>query len=243
MAPRRRCELWYDKVLNQQLLLDVPPRLAITLSFLAILVAGTITAYIGGGPIWFLLKRDRRLLPPAVDRRPPSSRAAGERLEEQLVDAITTLASGVRAGLNLVQAMELLARTCWPARSSRSLLAWLLREYQLGLDLQPGDAQHRQPHRLGHALPPALHRHRDAPPPRRRHRRELLDRIATSRVSSASTSASRASSTPSPPRAEPRPRWIAVMPLVFIGLPQLRRPRRRAAALHRTDRPPAASNT
>mgnify|MGYP003341820384 CR=1 FL=1 len=56
-----------------------------------------------------------------------------EKLDEQIVDGITTLASGVRAGLNLVQAIEVLVKnSTGPIRQE---FAQLLREYQMGLDL------------------------------------------------------------------------------------------------------------
>jgi len=54
-------------------------------------------------------------------------------LEVQLVDGLTTLASGTRAGLNLVQAMELLEQNhTGPIKQE---FGAILREYSMGLDL------------------------------------------------------------------------------------------------------------
>jgi len=56
-----------------------------------------------------------------------------KKLELQLVDGITSLASGVRAGLTLIQSMELLvANQKGPIQQE---FAQLLREYQMGVDL------------------------------------------------------------------------------------------------------------
>jgi tight adherence protein B len=57
-----------------------------------------------------------------------------EKLEDQLVTGIQTLASGVRAGLNLVQSMQLLARDGPPPL--RQEIAHLLREYEYGIPLE-----------------------------------------------------------------------------------------------------------
>ena len=55
------------------------------------------------------------------------------KLEVQLVDGLTTLASGVRAGLTLVQSMDLLVQNMrGPIQEE---FAQLLREYQMGVDL------------------------------------------------------------------------------------------------------------
>jgi tight adherence protein B len=56
------------------------------------------------------------------------------KLEDQLVSGIQTLASGVRAGLNLVQSFELLAKNAQPPLSQE--IAQLLREYELGMTLE-----------------------------------------------------------------------------------------------------------
>ncbi|MEX0741370.1 MAG: type II secretion system F family protein, partial [Phycisphaeraceae bacterium] len=54
-------------------------------------------------------------------------------LERQIVDGITTMASGIRAGLNLVQSMDLLVQHA--GGPIRQEFAQLLKEYELGIDL------------------------------------------------------------------------------------------------------------
>ncbi|MCG3180094.1 MAG: hypothetical protein BIFFINMI_02448 [Phycisphaerae bacterium] len=57
-----------------------------------------------------------------------------KKLEDQIVSGIQTLASGVRAGLNLVQSFELLARN-GPAPLNQEIRQ-MLREYEYGLTLE-----------------------------------------------------------------------------------------------------------
>jgi tight adherence protein B len=61
------------------------------------------------------------------------------KLEEQIVSGIQTIASGVRAGLNLIQAMQLLARNASKPLSQE--IAQLLREYEHGLTLEQAMAK------------------------------------------------------------------------------------------------------
>ncbi|MEM8738944.1 MAG: type II secretion system F family protein [Planctomycetota bacterium] len=129
---RRRQELGYDRVLRRQLMMDVEPSqafwvtvggmgvafglaFALTLSLL-LSVACAAAAY---------------FLPTLVVRHLEQKRRA--KLEEQLVDGLTTLSAGVKAGLNLVQSMEMLADNhTGPIQQEFSQL---LREYQMGRDL------------------------------------------------------------------------------------------------------------
>jgi tight adherence protein B len=125
-------ERWYDRVLNHQLLLNVSPKLAVGLSLAAIFVPALGVFLLTGGIIAaIVIAVGGFFLPLLVVRHLESKRR--DKLEEQLVDGIVTLASGVRAGLNLVQAMELLVRN--GRGPIRQEFAQLLREYQLGLDL------------------------------------------------------------------------------------------------------------
>ena len=98
------------------------------------------------------------------------------RLESQLVSGIQTLASGVRAGLNLVQAMELIARS--GAVPLRQEFAHLLREYEFGTPLE--EAMSNAAERIGspdfRLLFAALRTHRQ----RGGDLGETLDRIAES---------------------------------------------------------------
>ncbi len=122
----------YERVLVHQLLIDIDPRVAAWLAILCIVLcalvgyvlAMNIIAAIVGGALGFAI-------PQLVVRH--LERKRYERLERQLIDAITTLASGVRAGLTLVQSMELLVMNMTgPVKQE---FGQLLREYQMGLDL------------------------------------------------------------------------------------------------------------
>ena len=127
----RRTEQSYERVLVHQLLMDINPRTALGMSALGIvllaltgyLLVADISGLIVGGVIGVVL-------PILVIRHMERKRV--ERLENQLVDGITTMASGVRAGLNLIQAMEILVRNM--TGPIRQEFAQLLREYQMGMD-------------------------------------------------------------------------------------------------------------
>jgi len=123
---------WYDRVLRQQLLSDIEPRLALGASLIGVMIfallgyaltEGLIGAVIGGTIAWFL--------PTLVIRHLEQKRR--ERLENQLVDGVTTMASGVRAGLNLVQGFEMLAQNM--TGPIKQEFEQLLREYQMGVDI------------------------------------------------------------------------------------------------------------
>jgi len=123
---------WYERVLVNQLLIDIKPRLAVWLSIGLVLVTGLIGFLIADSFLFFLIGCALGAgLPNLLVRHLEQRRA--EKLELQLVDGITTLASGVRAGLNLVQSMELLIKnSTGPIKQE---FAQMLREYQMGLDL------------------------------------------------------------------------------------------------------------
>src|SRR5436190_16456389 len=55
LAMLRRQEAMYDRVLNHQLILDIPPRLAVGLWAGIILVSGFIAWYVIGGLLWFVV--------------------------------------------------------------------------------------------------------------------------------------------------------------------------------------------
>ncbi len=127
-----RQERAYDSVLRQRLMLDVEPRHAVYLTLTLIGVAllfgllvtdSWVIAAVCGGLAFFV--------PNLVIRHLAQSRR--RTLDRQLVDALLTLSAGVRAGLNLVQAMELVARNhTGPVKQE---FGQMLREYELGLDL------------------------------------------------------------------------------------------------------------
>lgn len=122
----------YDDVLNRQLLLDVPPQSALVLAAGSVVFAGLFAFLIGGGVFWALGGALIGLLLPGLVVRHLQQKRA-ERLEEQLVDGVTTLSAGARAGLNLVQCFELLHTNA--ADPMRQEIGQMLREYQMGLDL------------------------------------------------------------------------------------------------------------
>lgn len=170
-----RLENHFDAVLNRQLLMEIPPRMAIVLSALMVLTCGLAAGFILGGPIWFFLGAGLGALGPGLIMRHFAQRRA-EQLDEQLVDGITTLASGVRAGLNLVQAMELLVTNS--VAPIKQEFAQLLREYAMGMDLN--QAMRNTSNRVGlqnyRLLFTALEMHRK----RGGDTGESLDRIAES---------------------------------------------------------------
>ena len=134
----------YDLVLRRRLLWPISPRAATVMAFVIMgmlaafgvvvtgsFVGGLIGAAVGTvmPPLLLSLMQRRRL----------------RKLEEQLVSGIQTLASGVRAGLNLVQAMQLVARD--GVDPIRQEIAHLLREYEYGLSLE--DAMNNAGDRIG----------------------------------------------------------------------------------------------
>lgn len=127
-----RQEYQFDRVLRGNLLLDIRPRAATIVSvvgivFLAIIgymLTNSIIGFVGVGGVGVLL--------PSLVLKYLKKRRIG-RLEVQLVSGIQTLASGVRAGLNLVQAMGLVARD--GAVPLKQEFTHLLREYEFGLPL------------------------------------------------------------------------------------------------------------
>jgi len=134
----------YATVLRGTLLLDVQPRTVSVLSAVAVvllaimgyLLAGSLLGAVFGGAVGVAL--------PSVVLRLLQRRRIG-RLESQLVGSIQTLASGVRAGLNLIQAMELLAKD--GPIPLRQEFAHLLREYNYGVALE--DAMNSAVTRIG----------------------------------------------------------------------------------------------
>lgn len=170
-----RQEMRYSRVLNQQLLLDIHPRVALAGSALCIVVCGTFAMLLGGGVVWFLIGALVGFFMPFLIIRHLEQQRA-RRLDTQLVDGIMTLASGVRAGLNLVQSMELLViNSAGPIKQE---FAQLLREYKMGLDLNQAmrNAANRIESRNYRLLFTAIEMHRL----RGGNTAESLDRIAES---------------------------------------------------------------
>lgn len=127
----RQMENWYHRVLVQQLLIDIDPRVAILMTGMCVVITALSGYLILGVPAMVGGALLGAFVPNLVVRHLEQKRR--EKLDAQIVDGITTLAAGVRAGLNLVQSMELLVKnSVGPIRQE---FAQLLREYHLGLDL------------------------------------------------------------------------------------------------------------
>lgn len=128
-----RREEHYANVLGGSLLLTIKPRSVTVLTVAGMVFFAMIGYGITGSVIGLLLAVGFSLWLPTVMIRYLRRRRL-TRLESQLVGGIQTLASGVRAGLNLVQAMGLVARD-GPV-PLRQEFAHMLREYQFGLGLE-----------------------------------------------------------------------------------------------------------
>jgi tight adherence protein B len=128
----RRYHQRLDRVLNHHLLLGIRPSIAMGMVVATVLVPALFLGIFAESIIFFFLGGAVGLLIPwMIVRHLEQSRK--RKLELQLVDGITTLASGVRAGLTLVQSMQVLVdNLTGPIKQE---FAQLLREYHLGLDL------------------------------------------------------------------------------------------------------------
>jgi tight adherence protein B len=142
-----RQEQAYDRVLRQQLLIDIEPRTALAASAGLILIAGLFTFFITASLLaGFVIAGIAMLLPNLVVRHLETKRL--QKLDSQLVDGLTTLSSAARAGLNLVQSMELLERNA--VGPIKQEFGQLLREYRLGMDLN--QAMQNTSNRIGSQL-------------------------------------------------------------------------------------------
>ena len=132
LAMIARQEQAYDRVLRRQLLLEIQPRTALGISAGFVFIAGLFAYLVTLSPLaGFAFSAAAMFLPNLYIRHLESQRL--RRLESQLVDGLTTLASAARAGLNLVQSMELLERNA--VGPIKQEIGQLLREYRLGMDL------------------------------------------------------------------------------------------------------------
>ncbi len=129
---RERQEISYDRVLRRQLMMDVEPRqafimamsgVAVAVVFSFLLTFNLFVAAVCGAAAYFM--------PTVIVRHLEQKRR--KKLESQLIDGLTTISAGVKAGLNLVQSMEMLVdNQTGPIKQE---FAQLLREYQMGRDL------------------------------------------------------------------------------------------------------------
>ena len=198
----------YGKVLRDNLLLNVKPRVTTVLTAVGIVVLAAIGYAISNHLLGLLLGAGVGLfLPPAVLKLLSRRRLA--RLEAQLVGGIQTLASGVRAGLNLIQSMELVARD-GPV-PLRQEFAHLLREYEYGVPLE--DAMDNASIRIGSGdfrlLFAALQTHRE----RGGDLGDTLDRIGES-IREIQRLENRVKTLTAQGRATAR--WLGAMPAVVL---------------------------
>ncbi len=140
-------EVAYDTVLRRQLLMDISPRLVIAGKGMLTVVAFLFGLAIGGNLVVGLAAAIVAYgVPYLIVRHMEQKRR--ETLNVQLVDALTTLASGVRAGLNLVQGIELIEQNhTGPVKQE---FGAILREYAMGLDLN--QAMRNASERIGSPL-------------------------------------------------------------------------------------------
>ena len=137
-------ETRYDRALNQQLLMNVSIKLTLFLFGVMILGIGLSVGLYAESLLFFAGVSGAALfLPDLIVKHFEQKRL--KKLNEQIVDGVTSLASGVRAGLNLVQSIELLIQNgVGPIKQE---FEQLHREYQLGMDLN--QAMHNASDRIG----------------------------------------------------------------------------------------------
>ena len=198
----------FDLVLRRRLLLDVTPRTATILTAIAMLGLALIfyagTRSLLGGCLGIAAGA---ALPSVAMKMLAWKRLT--KLEDQLVSGIQTLASGVRAGLNLVQAMQLVARE--GPIPLRQEFAHLLREYEYGISLE--EAMDNAADRIGSGdfrlLFAALQTHRQ----RGGDLGETLDRIAAS-IREIQRLENRIKALTAQGRAQAR--WLGAMPVASM---------------------------
>ena len=203
-------EGYYDLVLRRSLLMDVQPRTVTLMGAGAIVLLGSVfyllfkhpLSAVAGGLIG-------AMLPTLVLRFLKRRRVY--KLSDQLVDGVQTLSSGVRAGLNLIQAMELVANN--GVRPISEEFAHLLREYEHGMSIER--AMHNAAERMGSSnyrlLFSALLTHRQ----RGGDLGETLDRIADS-IREIHRLEKRIETLTAPGRTAAR--WMGAMPVVTIAI-------------------------
>lgn len=171
----RRQEQDYNRVLCGQLLMNVSPRSMIRLTVVVMLVLGALGYFLTDSAFGAVVLIVASAFLPSMALRMLSHRHI-VKLERQLVGGIQTLGSGVRAGLNLVQAFGLVSRD--GPSPLRDEFAHMLREYEYGTPLE--EAMDKCATRVGSGdfrlLFSALQTHRE----RGGDLGETLDRIADS---------------------------------------------------------------
>ncbi len=205
-----RQEARYHRVLRGQLLMDVKPRSMTVLTIVIMLALGFLGYVLLEHVIAVIMFGAVGMFMPAVVMKVMAKRRL-KKLESQLVGGIQTLCSGVRAGLNMVQAMELIDRD-GPA-PLREEFAHMLREYEYGIPLD--EAMDNAAVRIGSGdfrlLFAALHTHRE----RGGDLGETLDRIAES-IREIQRLENQVETLTAEGRATAR--WLGLMPIVVLGI-------------------------
>ena len=142
----RQQEHRYDAVLRRQLLLDIDPKVAVALNLGGVALTLLVGTFLAGLLIGLVLAGIALLVPYFIIRHLETKRR--QRLEVQLVDGLASLASGVRAGLNLVQSMQLLVQN--QRGPIQQEFGQILREYEMGMDLN--QAMRAASNRIGSPL-------------------------------------------------------------------------------------------
>jgi len=210
VAVIHRREREYDQIFRRALLMDISPRLITAITGMVILVLGFM-GYAMFRSVWGVIPLGLvgALLPHAMIRYLRRRRL--KKLEQQLVGGIQTLASGVRAGLNLVQSLAMVARD--GPNPLRQEFRHLTREYEYGVPLE--QAMHNAADRIGSAdfrlLFAALHTHRE----RGGDLGETLDRIAES-IREIQRLEGRVQTLTAQGRATAR--WLAAMPVIILAI-------------------------
>ncbi|MDY7009481.1 MAG: type II secretion system F family protein [Planctomycetota bacterium] len=205
-----RREEYYDRVLRGSLLLDIRPRTVTVLCFGIIVLLATIGYVLSGNILIAIIGVAIGAFSPWLTLRFLKARRS-YKLEEQLVGGIQTLTSAVRAGLNLVQAMDLLARN--DVKPISEEFAHLVREYEHGISLE--QAMSNAAKRIGSGnyrlLFSALLTHRE----RGGDLGGTLDRIADS-IREIYRLEKRIETLTAPNRTAAR--WMGAMPVVILGI-------------------------
>ncbi len=165
----------YGQILRTSLLMSVRPRSATYFGVGCVFLGGLIGYLVAPSVITVVLGGAVGAAVPMGTLRVLRYRRMSK-LEDQLVDGVHSLASGVRAGLNLMQAIELVADNLSPPISQE--FAHMLREYEYGIPVE--SAMSNAAERIGSSnyrlLFSALQTHRE----RGGDLGQTLDRIAES---------------------------------------------------------------
>jgi tight adherence protein B len=205
-----RQEQQYGQVLRSSLLLDISPRAVTVSSAVAVVLLGALGFILSGSWIGLVIAATAGAVLPGLFLKIMRRRRL-RRLERQLVGAITSLTAGVKAGLNLIQGMQLVARDgpvpiCQEFRH-------LLREYEYGIPLE--EAMENAAVRIGSGdfrlLFAALQTHRE----RGGDLGGTLERIADS-IREIQRLENRVETLTAQGRATAR--WLGMMPLVIGGI-------------------------